>query len=193
MDYLSIVGIGVGLAMDAFAVALTSGASNPEISKKQIVKIALTFGLFQALMPFIGWLAGDVFSGFISAVDHFIAFILLGYIGGKMIYEALKKEDDQKAVSGKDMSNKTLLLMAVATSIDALVTGIILPTAAGVSTFSLMLIAISVIGVITFFLSVAAVYLGKAFGMMLKSKAEIAGGVILIVIGTKILIEHLFF
>ena len=194
VNYFTIVGIGFGLAMDAFAVSLTSGAANAKISIRQIVKIALVFGLFQAAMPVIGWVAGDLFSSFIEVVDHYIAFILLGYIGGKMIYEAIKKKDDgHEGSANANMDNKTLLLMAVATSIDALVTGIILPMAAGVTTFGRMLVAISIIGGITFALCVAAVYLGKAFGMMLKNKAEIVGGAVLIFIGAKILVEHLFF
>ncbi|MBQ6569891.1 MAG: manganese efflux pump [Clostridia bacterium] len=193
MDYLSIVGIAIGLSMDAFAVSLTAGAVNPDIRAAKTCKIAGAFGLFQAFMPMIGWAVGAAFAGFIGAVDHFIAFILLGYIGGKMIYDSLKKDDNDFEVESRDMDNKTLLLMAVATSIDALVTGIILPTAVGASTLWLMIIAVSIIGIITFSLCAAAVYIGKKFGLLLKGKAEILGGAVLIAIGAKILIEHLFF
>lgn len=192
MDYISIIGIGIGLSMDAFAAALSCGAADSKVSLNKTLKISLSFGIFQALMPFIGWIAGKVCADFIGAIDHYIAFILLGWIGGKMIYDSLiKKEDDEN--SSADLSLKSLMLLAVATSIDALVTGIILPSATGASTFGLMIVAISIIGLITFTLSFTAVYLGKAFGTLLKNKAETFGGAVLIIIGLKILIEHLFF
>lgn len=125
MDYISIIGIGIGLSMDAFAAALSCGAADSKVSLNKTLKISLSFGIFQALMPFIGWIAGKVCADFIGAIDHYIAFILLGWIGGKMIYDSLiKKEDDEN--SSADLSLKSLMLLAVATSIDALVTGIIL-------------------------------------------------------------------
>lgn len=179
--------IGVGLSMDAFAVAVCKGLSMPEVRKKDCFLIALFFGGFQALMPFLGWVLGKQFEQYIVSVDHWIAFVLLGFIGGKMIAEACKKEEDavvEKNVCSLDI--KELFLLAVATSIDALAVGI---------TFAFLQMpiieAISIIGVTTFFLSIVGVYVGNIFGSKYEKKAELAGGVILVLIGLKILLEHL--
>ena len=194
MDYLSLIGISVGLAMDAFAVSITNGTAYRHCRVSQALKIACAFGLFQAAMPTIGWLAGSAFSSVISSVDHWVAFILLGIIGGHMIYEAVKGKEEspgQGTPSGF-LNNKTLLALAVATSIDALATGLILPSAVGASTPVLMLFSVLTIGVITLIISFAGVFIGKKFGSIFSNKAEILGGVVLILIGIKILVDHLF-
>lgn len=200
MDYIAVIGIAVGLAMDAFAVSVTNGAIVKNFKLSFAIKIAAAFGIFQFMMPVIGWIVGKAGQELIESVDHYIAFILLLIIGGNMLIEAIKdriKESKGEEVKKKDdrtaTSTKTLLLMAVATSIDALATGVILPSAVGASSVMLMLIAVLMIGVITFIISFSGVYLGKKFGSLLSNKAEILGGIVLIGIGTKILIEHLFF
>ena len=158
-----------------------------KINKKQAVVIGLYFGGFQALMPFVGWLLGIRFQQYITSVDHWIAFVLLVFIGGRMIIEAVKDEDVQE-IREKDppLNHKEMLLLAIATSIDALAVGI---------TFAFLdtpiIEAIVIIGVTTFVLSIAGVAMGNYFGTRYKKKAEIAGGIILVVIGTKILLEHL--
>lgn len=200
MDYIAVVGIAVGLAMDAFAVSVTNGAVVKNFKPSFALKIAATFGIFQFMMPVIGWVVGKAGQELIENVDHYIAFVLLALIGGNMLIEAIKsrkqmskdgevKKEDSKTAA----STKTLLLMAVATSIDALATGVILPSAVGASDWILMLTAVLMIGAITFIISFVGVYLGKKFGALLSNKAEIIGGLVLIGIGTKILIEHLFF
>ena len=179
--------IGVGLAMDAFSVAVCKGLTMPKIDKKQTAVIALFFGGFQALMPFLGWALGKQFESYITAVDHWIAFILLGVIGGKMIYDVIKNngKEEECCTCGK-LDLKELFTMAVATSIDALATGI---------TFAFLkvniLSAISVIGITTFILAVIGVLLGHKFGAKWKDKASLAGGIVLILLGTKILLDHL--
>lgn len=178
--------VSVGLAMDAFAVAVCKGLKMPKINKKQTALIALFFGGFQAIMPLIGYFLGKQFEEYIVSIDHWITFVLLGFIGGKMIYESFKKDDEDE---DKPFSIKELFVLAIATSIDALAVGI---------TFSFLLneemsIAIPVlsIGVITAFLSAIGVFIGHKFGEKYKSKAEFTGGLILVLIGLKILLEHL--
>lgn len=179
--------IGIGLAMDAFAVSVCKGLAMEKVNKKQAVVIGLYFGGFQALMPFVGWLLGIRFQQYITSVDHWIAFVLLVFIGGRMIIEAVK-DDDVQEIREKDppLNHKEMLLLAIATSIDALAVGI---------TFAFLdtpiIEAIVIIGVTTFVLSIAGVAMGNYFGTRYKKKAEIAGGIILVVIGTKILLEHL--
>ena len=190
MDYLALFGIAVGLSMDAFAVALTNGAVTRNLKLKHALGIALAFGAFQAVMPTIGWLVGIAGRGIIESVDHWVAFILLGYIGGKMVYDAVKEAKSHEPKECRDpISFKMLMVMAIATSIDALATGIIL---VGASTLLLMLTAVGLIGLTTFIISFAGVYIGKKFGDLFSSKAELLGGLVLIIIGCKILIEHLF-
>lgn len=185
MGILEVFLIGVGLSMDAFAVSICRGLKMQKLSVSQTVLIAVFFGGFQALMPLVGWFLGTQFESYITAVDHWIAFVLLAVIGGKMIYDSFKGEDDDK--SEKSVLNiKELLVMAVATSIDALAVGI---------TFAFLSVniwsSIAIIGVTTFVLSAIGVLIGHKFGAKYKNKAEIAGGVILILIGLKILLEHL--
>lgn len=179
--------IAVGLSMDAFAVAICKGLAMRKMRYGQAVVIALFFGGFQALMPFIGWVLGSQFEQYITSIDHWIAFILLAIIGINMIREAVTEDDEGEEASSVDkLDIKELFLLAIATSIDALAVGI---------TFAFLQVdivpAISLIGTTTFVISFAGVCIGKAFGARYKNRAQIAGGVILIAIGAKILLEHL--
>jgi putative Mn2+ efflux pump MntP len=194
MDYFSIFGIAVGLSMDALAVSITNGAVTKRISPRFALKLAFFFGLFQAAMPTAGWLIGKAGESIISAVDHWIALILLGYIGINMIVEARKKKQaGQFCRRQDDIPLKTLLALSVATSIDALATGVILPSAVGASTAALMAVSVLLIGLTTFVICFAGVYIGKKFGTLCAGKAEVVGGIVLIGIGLKIFIEHMFF
>ena len=193
MDYLSLVGIAVGLSMDAFAVSVTNGAVTKNVTLKFALKLAFAFGLFQALMPFLGWLIGKAGENFIGSIDHWIALLLLGYLGVQMLLEARKKAKEGCLDTLRDdITLKTLFTLAIATSIDALATGVILPSAVGASTIVLMLISVCLIGIITFVLCTAGVFLGKKTGCLLSSKAEYVGGAVLILIGVKIFVEHMF-
>lgn len=179
--------IGVGLSMDAFAVSICKGLGMNKINKKQAVTIGLYFGGFQALMPLIGWFLGIRFQQYITSVDHWIAFILLVCIGGKMVVEAVRDRDHEVAEKkDQPLDHKEMFLLAVATSIDALAVGI---------TFAFLdtpiIEAIVIIGCTTFVLSIVGVIVGNFFGTRYKKKAEIIGGIILILIGLKILLEHL--
>ena len=181
--------MGVGLAMDAFAVSICKGLSMKKVKWQHGVVIGLFFGGFQALMPFIGWLLGSQFEQYITKVDHWIAFGLLGIIGGKMLYEAIKGDEEEECECGKNIEKldiKELFILAIATSIYALAVGI---------TFAFLKYpvgkAVTIIGVVTFIISLAGVYIGNFFGARFKKKAEIAGGIILVGIGVKILLEHL--
>lgn len=184
MGFQEIFLIGIGLSMDAFAVALCKGLNMKKVNYVHTVIIALFFGGFQAIMPYLGWVLGKQFEDYIVSVDHWIAFGLLLYIGGKMIYEAFHGEEEEEEDDKLDL--KELTIMAIATSIDALAVGITLAFLQ-VNIIS----SITIIGITTFCLSIVGVLIGNRFGMRFKSKAEIAGGVILILIGTKILLEHL--
>lgn len=193
MDYVALVGIAVGLAMDAFAVSITNGAVTKNVKAGLAFRIALCFGLFQGVMPILGSIIGKIGENLISSVDHWIAFILLAFIGGKMIMDYIKERKETCQVQGEAITTKTLLIMAVATSIDALATGVILPSAVGAGDMLLILIAAGIIAFITFIISFVGVYLGKAFGCVVSNYATLFGGIVLILIGAKILIEHLFF
>jgi len=188
MSIFELVLIAVGLAMDAFAVAVCRGLKMKRLNYVHGTVIALFFGAFQAVMPLIGWFLGFKFEQYIVSVDHWIAFALLAFIGGKMVVEALKKDDDDDecGCQADSLNLKELTVMAVATSIDALAVGI---------TFAFLQVNIvlsaSLIGIITFAISFAGVIIGHVFGSRLKSRAELAGGVILVGIGAKILLEHL--
>lgn len=186
MDPISVVVIAIGLAMDAFAVSIASGLSTRSVKKSNALKIALSFGVFQALMPVLGWLAGLSLRDLISGIDHWIAFTLLLIIGGKMIYEALKLKEITDEADNCDISLKMLFILSIATSIDACAVGL---------TFAFLKVEIAtpalVIGAITFALSFAGVHIGRRFGHLFESKIEVAGGIILIGIGTKILLDHL--
>ena len=185
MGYLELLLIGVGLAMDAFAVSICKGLNMKTINKKHCFIIALFFGGFQALMPAIGYILGAQFQEAIASIDHWIAFVLLALIGGNMIHEALDNDEEEADAS---LDVKTMFLLAVATSIDALAIGI---------TFAFLKVniipAVCFIGIVTFIISFAGVKIGNVFGARYKNKAEIVGGVILILLGLKILLEHLGF
>lgn len=185
--FLELLFLGIGLAMDAFAVAVCKGLAMRKVNKKQAVVIGLFFGGFQALMPLIGWGLGSQFETYITSIDHWIAFALLGLIGGKMIFEALKPEEDVEiAEMDAPLELKELLVLAVATSIDALAIGV---------TFAFLdypiVEAVTIIGVATFFIAIGGVYAGNFFGNKYKRKAELAGGVILVLLGLRILLSHL--
>lgn len=183
MGLLELFILAVGLSMDAFAVSVCKGLAMPKISIRKTVIVGLWFGGFQAMMPALGYLLGYQFRDKITAIDHWIAFILLVVIGANMIKEACSGDCEEESDS---LDVKTMFLLAVATSIDALAVGI---------TFAFLnvhlLAAVSFIGVTTFTLSAIGVKIGNVFGTKYKSKAEFAGGVILILLGLKILLEHL--
>ena len=188
MGFIELLLIGVGLSMDAFAVSICQGLSMTKIKWGHALTVGLYFGGFQALMPFTGWMLGSQFAGCIQQYDHWVAFVLLVLIGGNMIREALSGEEDEAedAAIGAGLDHKKLFLMAIATSIDALAVGV---TFAFLDTA--ILPAIGIIGTTTFFISVAGVAVGCWFGARYKKRAEITGGVILVLLGVKILLEHL--
>ena len=184
MDLLSLIFTGIGLAMDASAVSIAKGMSLPnEKIKNYALKLGLAFGIFQGLMPLIGYLAGSTFSGYIQSVDHWVAFILLALIGLNMIKESREEKENEEV---SDLSLKVILL-AIATSIDALAVGV---------SFAFLkvniVLACSIIAIVTFILSFICVMVGKRLGSLFQKYAEIFGGIILMMIGAKILIEHLF-
>ena len=188
MGIVDILLLGVGLSMDAFAVAICKGLSMRKVIKKQMLVIALFFGGFQALMPLIGWALGSTFAKKIATYDHWIAFILLLYVGGKMAFDAIKEWKEQDIIEEMDppLDFKELLLLAIATSIDALACGV---TFSFYESFNIFR-AIIIIGVTTFIISAAGVYVGNIFGDRFKAKAQLLGGIILIFLGVKILLEH---
>lgn len=183
MGFAELLLIAIGLSMDAFAVSICKGLSVKKIGAKHVLTAGLYFGGFQAIMPMLGFLLGFKFERFIVSIDHWVAFVLLALIGGNMIKEALS--DDEEKLDGS-FSPKTMLPLAVATSIDALAVGISFAFL-GVD----IVMAATLIGVTTFVISGAGIIVGNVFGARYKNKAEIAGGVILILIGLKILLEHL--
>lgn len=206
MGFLAIFMTGIGLSMDAVAVAIAKGMTIKERVLENAIKIALFFGVFQALMPLLGWFAGRYFEGYIKSFDHWIAFILLGTIGGKMIYESIKGMKERKEIKDEikrelenevsadisrdeddEISNKKLIILAIATSIDALAVGV------SFAFLSVNIIpAVIIIGLTTFVLCICAVLIGKKLGTVLQKYAEIVGGIILIIIGLNILMEHLY-
>jgi len=187
MSLLELLLLAIGLSMDAFAVAVCKGLCMRKVTLKKAGIVGLYFGLFQAVMPLLGYVLAKQFAKYITAFDHWIAFALLTFLGIRMIVEALKKDEEEASCQGEaDLGFRNMVVLAVATSIDAL--------AIGISLAFLkvdILPAVSLIGVITFLLSMLGVKIGNVFGMKYKSKAEIAGGIILICIGVKILLEHL--
>ena len=185
MTFFELFLIGIGLSMDAFAVSICKGLSMQKIDKKYTLCIGLFFGGFQALMPLTGYLLGSRFSGYIERFDHWIAFVLLALIGFNMIKESREEEkEEEKPYAGVNF--KELLILAVATSIDALAVGV---------TFAFLQVnivsAVSFIGVTTFILSAVGIRIGNIFGAKYKSRAELVGGIVLILMGLKILLEHL--
>ena len=185
MSIIELIILSIGLAMDAFSVAICKGLSLTKIKVKDAIVVGLYFGIFQALMPVIGYLLGISFYDKITNIDHWIAFILLSCIGINMIREAIIIKEEEKNDS---LNTKDMLILSIATSIDALAVGI---------TFAFfkvnLILAISLIGIITFIISIAGVKIGNVFGNKYEKKAQIFGGIILILLGFKILLEHLLF
>lgn len=183
MGFIELFILAIGLSMDAFAVSICKGLALQKSTVKSSIIVGLWFGGFQALMPIIGYILGVQFKDKITSIDHWIAFVLLGLIGINMIREALSNDEEP---SDQSLNCKTMLLLAIATSIDALAVGI---------TFAFLnvhlIYAVSLIGLTTFVLSAVGVKIGNIFGAKYKSKAELAGGIILILLGTKILLQHL--
>lgn len=184
MTFTELLLIAVGLSMDAFAVSVSQALTAPNFKKTDALKFGIFFGGFQALMPLFGWLFGNVFSEYVKAIDHWVAFVLLGYIGVKMILDATVLKDENGA---KELNLKLLLVIAFATSVDALAVGV-----------SFAFIKVSIIksiltiGITTFVLSPIGAFLGKKIGASLGDRAQILGGAILIIMGTNILLQHLF-
>jgi putative Mn2+ efflux pump MntP len=183
MSLLEIILISFGLAMDCFAVSIAVGCKSCKIKASKIIQIAFFFGLFQALMPVVGWFLGNAFKNYISSVDHWIAFGILGFIGGKMLFEAFFGEEQKSFDINKLF---VVLTLSVATSIDAFIVGM---------SFAVLkvniVIAVTLIGVITFLVTIFGAYFGKRLNLHLGKWAEIFGGIVLIGIGAKVLIEHL--
>lgn len=187
MGSITLFFTSLGLSMDACAVSISNGMCYENIHKKQIITTAAAFGFFQAFMPVLGFFIGSTFSRAIESLDHWIALLLLGFIGGKMIVDAIKelKYPEACLTSSKNLTPQTLLLQAVATSIDALAVGV------GFAIIKVDILSAALyIGMITFINSLIGSHLGKKFGQLFKQKAEILGGLILLVIGIKIFIEH---
>lgn len=184
MGFFELFTIAVALAMDAFAVSICKGLSTDKLKLRHYFLIGLWFGGFQAAMPALGYLLGSTFESYITAIDHWIAFILLALIGANMIREAIGGDDESVAPS---FAIAAMLPLAVATSIDALAVGITFALLPDVNIF----IAVGLIGVTTFLISAAGLHIGNIFGAKFKKPAEIVGGAILILMGIKILIEHL--
>lgn len=186
MDFFSILIISIGLSADSFAVSLANGLSEKNLKLKKILLSSFCFAFFQAFMPFAGWKLGIGFSESIKVADHWIAFSLLTFIGLKMIYDNFKHKE--KDIQTKSLNIYIILAQSIATSIDALIIGISFAFIK-VNIFETVLI----IGIVTFLFSVAGLYIGKNYGKKAFKNTEIIGGIILILIGTKILIEHLYF
>ena len=182
MTHVELFLIAVGLSMDAFAVAIGKGLSVAKVEPRQALKTGVWFGVFQALMPLVGFFCGVSFSDFVESVDHWIAFFLLGAIGFNMIHDSFSHDDDK---NDGNFSPRAMLPLAIATSIDALAVGV---------SFAFIKVdilpAVSIIGTTTLILSLLGVYIGNIFGSRYKSKAEFMGGVLLVLMGIKILIEH---
>lgn len=197
MGILDILLTGVGLSMDAAAVSMTNGMNEPKMKLPKILLIALFYGVAQGLMPLIGYYAGSLFAEFVAKIAPWIALVLLGFIGGKMIFEAIcafeKKKNGEEEEEAKPLSIGSLTVQAIATSIDALAVGVSLVAlkvsgALAVNIF----VAASMIAATTFVISLISVFIGKKFGELLSDKAELIGGLILVAIGLKIFIEGVF-
>ncbi len=197
MGFIDVFVYALTLALDAFSVAITSGIILKKPTLKNSAKVGLFFGGFQFIMPCLGYFLCCFFADLIKSYDHWVAFILLGFIGGKMIWEAVsEKEDDENEIKNP-LDNKLLVMMAIATSIDALAIGVIFATLGmGVITVTAcslsLLVSSGIIGVVAFILSTLGVHIGAKFGNLFGNKAEIVGGLVLICMGIKILIEHIF-
>ena len=187
MGIVELLLTAIALSMDAFAVSVCKGLGMRRMRYDQALVISLYFGVFQALMPLIGWLLGTSFSRYIQAFDHWIAFVLLAFLGGKMLWDVFhEKEDGEQESAERRLDHRELFMLAIATSIDALAVGI---------AFACLEVniwrSVSIIGVTTLVISFAGVWIGNRFGNRFQKKAEIAGGLVLILIGVKILAEHL--
>lgn len=187
MTLVEIFLVGVGLSMDAFAVAICKGLAMPRVNRKRTLLIGLYFGVFQAVMPLTGWLLGSQFARHVTKMAPWIAFVLLAWIGGSMIRESLSEKEEEEHAEPGELRHRELLLLAIATSIDALAVGV---------SFSMVELTVPIyaaaalIGCTTFAISVAGVFVGNLFGARYKNRAEFVGGAILILIGLKILLEH---
>lgn len=187
MTLVEIFLVGVGLSMDAFAVAICKGLAMPRVNRKRTLLIGLYFGVFQAVMPLTGWLLGSQFARRVTKMAPWIAFVLLAWIGGSMIRESLSKKEKEEKAEPAELRHRELLMLAIATSIDALAVGV---------SFSMVELTVPIyaaaalIGCTTFAISVAGVFVGNLFGARYKNRAEFVGGAILILIGLKILLEH---
>ena len=187
MTLVEIFLVGVGLSMDAFAVAICKGLAMPRVNRKRTLLIGLYFGVFQAIMPLTGWLLGSQFARRVTKMAPWIAFVLLAWIGGSMIRESLSTEEKEEKAEPAELRHRELLMLAIATSIDALAVGV---------SFSMVELTVPIyaaaalIGCTTFAISVAGVFVGNLFGARYKNRAEFVGGAILILIGLKILLEH---
>lgn len=187
MTLVEIFLVGVGLSMDAFAVAICKGLAMPRVNRKQTLLIGLYFGVFQAVMPLTGWLLGSQFARRVTKMAPWIAFVLLAWIGGSMIRESLSKKEEEEKAEPAELRHRELLMLAIATSIDALAVGV---------SFSMVELTVPIyaaailIGCTTFAISVVGVFVGNLFGARYKNRAEFVGGAILILIGLKILLEH---
>jgi len=197
MGFIKIFAIAIALAMDAFSVAVTSGIIFKKIHLWGMAKTGLFFGAFQFIMPVIGFFLASAFANLITSCDHWIAFALLGFIGGKMLYEAIKGDEDEEQEIKNPLDNKLLTMLAIATSIDALAVGVTFATVGMrfVGAFDIanlsVLVASAIIGVVAFVLSAVGVFIGGKCGDIFGNKAEILGGIVLIGIGINILVEHL--
>ena len=193
MGIIELLLIAVGLSMDAFAVSIGNGLAMKKLNVKVALATAFSFGLFQALMPTLGYFLGTAFESVIRRFDHYIALIFLGFIGGKMIFDGIKelraKKKGEEPPAEFKLTLPALLIQAIATSIDALIVGVSFAALPDVNIWT----AVSLIGLTTFAISLAGVFFGKKFGQLLGSRAEILGGVILVAIGLKVFIEHIFF
>ncbi|MBQ9674116.1 MAG: manganese efflux pump [Ruminococcus sp.] len=192
MGLIEILLLAVGLSMDAFAVSVCKGLAMKKVTFGKCAVCGIWFGAFQAIMPMAGYLLGAGFTGYITAVTPWIAFVLLGLIGGNMVKESMSKEGDK---SNDDLGFKTMLTMAVATSIDALAVGVTFACVpvrifSGLNFLLNTVIGVLMIGVTTFVISCVGVKIGNIFGLKYKNKAEMAGGIILICLGLKIILEH---
>jgi putative Mn2+ efflux pump MntP len=185
MKLTELILLSISLAMDAFSVSVCKGLSMKRIDYKGGAATALSFGIFQAVMPIIGYFLGSSFASYITSFSHWVAFVLLGFIGGKMVYEALQNEEESDETTYK-FDFKELMILSVATSIDALAVGIVFATEK-----VNLAISVTLIGVITAVLSFAGIVIGNKFGSRYEKKAEIAGGIILVLLGIKILLEGL--
>lgn len=194
MSIIELFLIAVGLSMDAFAVSIGNGLSMKKNQPKAALAIAFSFGLFQALMPTLGYFLGTAFEQVIREFDHYIALVFLGFIGGKMIFDGIKelrarKKGEEAEEKGFKLSFGTLMIQAVATSIDALIIGVSFAALPDVNIWA----AVVLIGITTFAISLVGVFFGKKFGQLLGSKAEVFGGIVLVAIGVKVFVEHMFF